>query len=1182
MPHRSPPAPNLDTVLKLRKLFARLVAAVAAVLLILTIFVVHALNQSRLRYYAAAEETSRNLSVALENFLLSHFQEVDLSMQRAAQEFRAMQASGHFDDAAFSAYLRTLKERTPHARSVRGSNADGLVIYGEEVDPTHPQDLNIREFFQRARAERELIFGVPVKSRITGEWVLPLMYALTKPDGSFGGTAYVNMSTSRITELFASLNTGPHGVISLLDSRRRLLHRYPEAPGVVIGAPARLSAATEAVLASGKAHATYQAESRLDGQWRVYNVERIGNYPVYVLVGLSSDDFLIPWHREIRNASIFLAVMYLLAGAFLASVRVAMRKQYQSLTQLVEKDAALQSSLARLTASESRWRSLTEGLPQMVWTTTPALRLDFLSHHWDAYTGVPTAQLLAREHWSAIVHPDDGPALESAWRQAQANGHEFRCDCRLRRHDGQWRLFDHHALAQRDANGVVLSWVGSSTDITEARAAHDALLLAKEQALQAGRTKSEFLANMSHEIRSPMNAVLGMLQLLQQTALDGRQHDYASKAETAARALLGLLNDILDFSKVEAGKLALDPHPFSLDKLWRDLGVILSANVGDKNVEVLFSIDPALPSWVVGDALRLQQILLNLAGNAIKFTASGEVVLSAKLAGRGERGLAIAFAVSDTGIGISAEHCQHIFDGFSQAEASTARRYGGTGLGLAISQRLTRIMGGTLRVESTLGQGSVFSFVIELQPAAEPAELAGISGSGPATVALADIQSLHDLDCLVVDDNASARQILRDIAHSFGWRVDVVDNGYDALAAVAGRDAEHPYDVVFVDWRMPALDGWETSWQIRRLVPEGKTPLIVMVTAYDRELLAQRQAELEPVLDGVLVKPVTASMMFNVVADARLSQHGPAANVAPRSLQRLAGLRLLLVEDNPTNQQVASELLGNDGADVEVAGCGQAAIDTLLRSGQRPDLILMDIQMPDMDGYEATRQIRARLGELAPPIVAMTANAMPADRAAALAAGMVDHIGKPFDLSQLIAVILRHARPDAAAGANTDAAGDSASASTPVSASASASTSTSAATSASGQGATVSAAPAAQLNSTAALARMGGLAPVYLMALHSFAVEAERSAAALREAVDGRRLDTAPALLHTLKGLSGTVGAEALAALAAQAEAILRGTADPVVCAAEIEAVLAALPATAAAVAQLAQRMATPADGHAV
>ncbi|HJU99994.1 MAG TPA: response regulator [Burkholderiaceae bacterium] len=1170
MPHRSPPATNLETVLKLRKLFARLVAAVATVLLILSIFVVHALNQSRLRYYAAAEETSRNLSVALENFLLSHFQEVDLSMRRAAQEFRTMQASGHFDDAAFSAYLRTLKERTPHANSVRGSNADGMVIYGDEVDPAHPQDLNIREFFQRARAERELVFGVPVKSRITGEWVLPLMYALTKPDGSFGGTAYVNMNTSRITELFASLNTGPHGVISLIDSQRRILHRYPEAPGVVIGSPARLSAATEAVLAAGKAHATYRAESRLDGQWRVFNVERIGNYPVYVLVGLSSDDFLIPWHKEIRNATIFLTVMYLLAGAFLGSVRVAMRKQYQSLTQLVEKDAALQSSLARLTASESRWRSLTEGLPQMVWTTTPALKLDFLSHHWREYTGIPTAQLLARERWSAIVHPDDAAALEAAWRQAQANGREYRCDCRLLRHDGEWRLFDNHALAQRDADGAVLSWVGSSTDITEARAAHDALLLAKEQALQAGRAKSEFLANMSHEIRSPMNAVLGMLQLLQQTALDGRQHDYASKAETAARALLGLLNDILDFSKVEAGKLALDPHPFSLDKLWRDLGVILSANVGDKNVEVLFSIDPALPSWVVGDALRLQQILLNLAGNAIKFTEAGEVVLSAKLAGHGERGLAIAFAVSDTGIGISEEHCRHIFDGFSQAEASTARRYGGTGLGLAISQRLTRMMGGTLQVDSTPGQGSVFSFVIELQAAAEPADIAGTAIPAP----LAGIGQLHDLDCLVVDDNASARQILSEIAHSFGWRVDVVDNGYDALAAVARRDPDHPYDVVFIDWRMPALDGWETSWQIRRLLPEGKTPLIVMVTAYDRELLAQRQAELEPVLDGVLVKPVTASMMFNVVAEARLSQHGPAAAVAPLAQRRLAGLHLLLVEDNPTNQQVASELLGNDGADVEVAGCGQAAIDTLLRSGQRPDLILMDIQMPDMDGYEATRQIRARLGELAPPIVAMTANAMPADRAAALAAGMVDHIGKPFDLAQLIAVILRHARPDAAAGAPaaTDTAAPAAGGVAP---SPAGKTAVSATTDAH------AATPAVQLNSTAALARMGGLAPVYLMALRSFAAEVERSSAALNQAVAERRLDTATTVLHTLKGVSGTVGAEALAALAAQAEATLRGTADPAACTAQIQAVLAALPATAAAVEQLAQRMAAQADGRA-
>ena len=768
---------RVTSLQKFRKLFGVLVAAVVLVLLIVVLFVAHVLNQSRLRYYSSAEETSHNLAVSLENFLHSHFQEVELAMRRADLEFRTQHQERRFDEQQFSAYLRGLKERLPQAQAVRGSDAAGRVIYGEQVDLAHPQDLTIREFYARVKTARQLVFGIPVQSRISGEWVLPLVYPLTLPNGEFGGTAYALMNSARISETFAALNVGQHGSIVLIDDRKRVLHRYPEVPDMAFGSTIKVNPATQAILDGKQSRASYTVVSPRDGRERTLSVEKVGAYPVFVVVGLASDDFLRPWYKEVRNASIFLTLLIGLAVTLLLSVRYGLNRQYQVLQQLVESDRALQTSLARLTASESRWRSLTEGLPQMVWTATPELRIDFLSHHWTSFSGVEGEQLIASGDWSRIIHPDDMPAITAAWQRALREGDQFRCDGRLRRYDGEWRIFDNYALPQRDASGAILAWVGSSTDSTELRTAHAQLLQAKEAADQAARAKSEFVANMSHEIRSPMNAVLGMLQLLRQTALNGRQQDYVDKAHAAASALLGLLNDVLDFSKVEAGKLALDPHPFRLDKLWRDLAVILSANVGAKDIEVLFRVAPELPDMVVGDALRLQQILLNLAGNAIKFTERGEVVVSAQLVARDAHSLSIAFAIRDTGIGIAPEQCAHIFDGFSQAEASTARRYGGTGLGLAISQRLVRLMGGTLRVVSEPGQGSVFDFTVsfglaEAQPEPPPA-------LPPAQDAL-----MRGLSCLVVDDNPVARTVLREMATSFGWSVEVAADGYEALDAV--------------------------------------------------------------------------------------------------------------------------------------------------------------------------------------------------------------------------------------------------------------------------------------------------------------------------------------------------------------------------------------------------------------
>ncbi len=680
------------------------------------------------------------------------------------------------------------------------------------------------------------------------------------------------------------------------------------------------------------------------------------------------------------------------------------------------------------------------------------------------------------------------------------------------------RLAAHRAgdrtLTQRLANGRTLRiverrmadghTVGFRIDISE-------LVRSTEAAEAASRAKSQFLANMSHEIRTPMNAILGMLALLRRTPLTPRQADYAVKTEGAARSLLGLLNDILDFSKVEAGKLALDVHPFRIDQLLRDLSVIVSTSLGSKPVELLFDIDPRLPRELVGDVMRLQQVLINLTGNAIKFTARGEVVLSIRVVAQDDSQVSLELAVRDTGIGIAADNQARIFNGFTQAEASTTRRYGGTGLGVAISQRLVALMGGELALNSSLGQGSRFHFSITL-PVAPGAGVAGAPLPVPGS----------SLRALVVDDNPTARQVLQRMASALGWTVDLADSGEAALALLQNQAAQGiRCQAVFVDWQMPGLDGWATSQRIRELGLGGTAPVIVMVTAHGREMLAQRSAQEQALLDGFLVKPVTASMLFDAVADAGLARGLPRLNgraVVPGP-QRLAGLRLLVAEDNLNNQQVARELLEDEGASVQIASNGQQAVEAVAAADPPFDVVLMDLQMPVMDGFSATRAIREDLALPALPIVAMTANAMESDRLACLAAGMNDHVGKPFDLDHLVQVLRRLA-------GRTEALAD------PMLA---------ARTAGPLAPALDQAAAAAGVRLALAIARLGGDAQVYRRMLQRFVSDLGDLPAELQGLASQADAPSVARALHTLKGVAATLGVDDLASLAAQGEKQLAG-----------------------------------------
>ena len=659
-------------------------------------------------------------------------------------------------------------------------------------------------------------------------------------------------------------------------------------------------------------------------------------------------------------------------------------------------------------------------------------------------------------------------------------------------------------------------FVTTYTDVSLRKAAEIVLKDALANAEQASVTKSQFLANMSHEIRTPMNAILGMLNLLQKTELTTRQLDYASKTEGAARSLLGLLNDILDFSKAEAGKMKLDPRPFQVDRLLRDLSVILSANVGAKTIDVLFDVDPALPPCLLGDDMRLQQVLINLGGNAIKFTDAGEVVLSLKVVDRTEEDVLLEFGVRDTGIGIAPENQAHIFTGFSQAEASTTRRFGGTGLGLAICQRLVGLMGGELGLSSRLGEGSTFHFQIRLALAQEPGDESVVCR--PAT---------GFLRTLIVDDNESAREVFVTMAQSLGWQAEGAAGGAEAIALAHSRAAEGmPYETVFVDWQMPGMDGWETSRRIVQMAESSKfpSPQLVMVTGHGRETLAQRSAEEQALLSGFLVKPVTASMLFDAVFDARTMLAHPERLNRPTiqpGVQRLTGMRLLVVEDNLNNQQVAQELLRDEGAHVSLAANGQLGVNAIAAADPPFDAVLMDIQMPVMDGYTATAQIRQNLGLTALPIIAMTANAMASDREACLAAGMNDHVGKPFDLSNLVAALLRHTGRVAAPAANARPA---ASALPP---------------------GLIEEAERRGIDLNAAIGRMGGNVRVYLRALHAFCADLPTLPDQLTALLQQERLVEAGRLVHTFKGLAATLGMQQLAIAATDTERALGGAKTP-------------------------------------
>ena len=607
--------------------------------------------------------------------------------------------------------------------------------------------------------------------------------------------------------------------------------------------------------------------------------------------------------------------------------------------------------------------------------------------------GKPTAiWYFSDADWRAIG--EDSRA--QVWR-----GETYVREQEVQRRDGShfWARMSARAIdvAQPDKGMVVII-----EDITVERAAVQEMRDARALAEEAVRMKSDFVANMSHEIRTPMNAIVGMVYLALRTELSDRQRDYLEKIQGASQHLLGIINDILDISKIEAGKMAVEHIGFALDRVLDNVTGLIAERTADKGLELIIDVADEVPNDLVGDPLRVGQILINFANNAVKFTESGEVTIRIGLAGEGAEGVLLRFAVSDTGIGITEEQRQRLFRNFEQADSSTTRKYGGTGLGLVISKRLAELMGGEVGVDSTPGVGSTFWFTARF-------------GRGEAPLRRFVPQAeLVGLRMLVVDDNAHARDVLGEMLRRMSFAVTAVESGAAAVEEVSRAEISgDPFAVVFLDWQMPGRDGIATAADIRDL---GllHPPRLTIVTAYGRDELIS-SAERVGIHD-VLIKPVSASLLFDTVVrllgegGSEAGQRLPVSVPRPSSdLSSIAGARILLVEDNDLNQQVATEMLTQAELVVDLADNGAVAVNQVARVDY--DLVLMDMQMPVMDGIAATREIRREPRFASLPIVAMTANAMAGDRERCLEAGMQDHIAKPIDPEALWAALLRWIPP---------------------------------------------------------------------------------------------------------------------------------------------------------------------------
>ena len=780
---------------------------------------------------------------------------------------------------------------------------------------------------------------------------------------------------------------------------------------------------------------------------------------------------------------------------------------YEDISERMQAEEALR-------ASEERNRILLESSPDAVTVYDHLGNVTYVNPAFEEIFGWKCGELLGKR--LDFIPPHEIERTQDAVKRT-LKGEKVLLECQRMTKKG--KLLDVAAKASvlNDSQGNVIGMIVIARDISDIKRVHKELQKAKEEAESANRAKSTFVANMSHEIRTPMNAIMGMTHLALQTALSPKQNDYLNKIKISANSLLGIINDILDFSKIEAGKLEIESVDFNLDDVMHNLVPVVTMKSQEKeNLEVLFDIAHNVPRFLKGDPLRLGQVLINLANNAVKFTEAGEIVVSTRLIKEEKDQVSLEFSVSDTGIGLTPEQIDRLFEAFTQADSSTTRKYGGTGLGLTICKSLIEMMGGEIRVKSDPGRGSTFSFTISFSPGKEKAKRRFVPSP-----------DLRGMNVLVVDDNATSRGIFQEMLESFSFKVTVAASGQEGIAELEKASESEPFDLVIMDWKMPGMGGIEASKRIKHHEGLSKIPAIVMVTAYGRQEVMQQAQDAG--LEGFLLKPVSPSMLFDTIMQTFGKEETRTARMTQRkeqqaeTLKLIQGAQVLLVEDNEINQEVARELVEGFGLPVTVAVNGEDAVRAVKEKDF--EVVLMDVQMPVMDGYTATKTIRKwergmrNKGEDQIPIVAMTAHAMTGDREKCLAAGMNDYVSKPIDPEKLLSALARwitpgqRTIPDHLLARNIDASLED-------------------------ESLPLSGLPGISVRS--GLKKVDGNQKLYRKLLAKFRRNYNSVADDIRNALEKNDQETATRLVHTVKGLAGNLGANDLQRAAVDLEAALR------------------------------------------
>jgi len=798
------------------------------------------------------------------------------------------------------------------------------------------------------------------------------------------------------------------------------------------------------------------------------------------------------------------AILLMLAIAGVAILFMTALFLWVSVNATRQLESQVRQRTRELAESKAQLQGILDYSPAVIYLKDSDGKYLLVNKSWCRVTGKSEEEAIGR-HDSEVFPAEVAETLAGNDRDVLQSGKPLSLEEVVPLADGSERVYISHKFPLLDEHGRAFAVGGVSVDITKVKALQKELIAAKEKAEEATKAKGDFLANMSHEIRTPMNAIIGLSHLALGTKLTPKQHDYISKVYNAGQSLLGIINDILDFSKIEAGKLDMETIDFDLQEVLDNLTSLVALKASEKGLEFLIDLPADVPTSLVGDPLRLGQILVNLSNNAVKFTEQGEITVAITPEGTDDDKVRLRFEVRDTGIGMTEEQRGKLFQAFSQADTSTTRKYGGTGLGLTISKRLVEMMGGEIGVDSEHGKGSTFYFTAKF----------GRSGSKirKRQIIPNDLQGMR---VLIVDDNATSREIMAGFMDAFSFEYDEAASGPEAIQELETAQEDNPYRLVLMDWKMPGMNGIEAGRHIKQHKKLKTIPAIIMVSAYGREELMKEAKAAE--LDGYLVKPVTQSMLFDTIMFAfdKETEGAPVSSrigATPEIADHVRGAHLLLVEDNEINQQVARELLEQAGISVAIANNGKESVDALKNEGF--DGVLMDLQMPVMGGIEATQEIRKDEKFRDLPIIAMTANAMAGDREKCIEAGMNDHVAKPIDIKELFEVLdkwITASNPVAAPKAEEKGIAPE----------------------------EIRIPELTGIDVADGLKRVAGNRKLYRNILLKFRDSQADAIIEVRAALDNDDLETATRAAHTLKGVAGNIGANALQEAAKELEAELK------------------------------------------